>query len=133
MSAEPNRDRSDHLQILGIHHVQLTVPSELIDTARTFFCQILGLSEIEKPNPLKQRGGFWLRVGTQELHISPEDGINRSATKAHLAFEVTELETVRQVLEQAGCDVFDGTTIPNCRRLETRDPFGNRLEFLQKI
>jgi len=35
------------------------------------------------------------------------------------------------VLQQAGLETEDGVPIPGMRRFECRDPFGNRLEFLQ--
>lgn len=44
--------------IRGIHHVQITIPRGAEETARTFYCGVLTLSEIEKPESLKGRGGL---------------------------------------------------------------------------
>ena len=67
----------------------------------------------------------------QEIHVSLEDGVDRHKTKAHLAYEVTDLEFWRLKLSQAGFDVLEGVPIPGFVRFETRDPFGNRLELIQ--
>jgi hypothetical protein len=44
---------------------------------------------------------------------------------------VSELDAWREKLVATGCEVIDGIPIPNFRRLEFRDPFGNRVEFLE--
>ena len=49
--------------ILGLDHVQITVPTGQEAAAKEFYCRVLALSEIEKPEALKPRGGFWLSVG----------------------------------------------------------------------
>jgi catechol 2,3-dioxygenase-like lactoylglutathione lyase family enzyme len=118
--------------ILGIDHVQVTVPSGQEPAARRFYCDLLGLSEIEKPEALKRRGGFWLKVGDRELHIGTEEGVNRQATKAHVAFAVADLEMWRERLSHAGIAIEDGIPIPGCTRFEFRDPFANRIEFIER-
>lgn len=71
--------------IRGIHHAQITVPSQAEVEARAFYVGVLGLTEILKPEALQSRGGFWLQFANTELHVSLEDDVNRSQTKAHLA------------------------------------------------
>jgi catechol 2,3-dioxygenase-like lactoylglutathione lyase family enzyme len=122
--------------IRRLHHAQITVPSDGTDQARGFYCDLLGLREIPKPESLQSRGGFWLEIASQnlirqELHVSLEDGVNRNATKAHLAYQVDDLEFWRSRLSNAGCQILEGVPIPGFDRFETRDPFGNRLEFIQ--
>lgn len=53
--------------IAGVHHVQITIPPGSEDQARAFYCDLLGLVEIEKPDPLAGRGGLWLMVGDQRF------------------------------------------------------------------
>jgi catechol 2,3-dioxygenase-like lactoylglutathione lyase family enzyme len=113
-----------------LHHVQITVPSDLESEARAFYCGVLGLREIPKPDILKSRGGFWLELAGQEIHVSLEDDVERSRTKAHLAYQVADLEAWRSKLERAGCVVLDSVPIPGFERFETRDPFGHRLEMI---
>ncbi len=118
--------------ILGIDHVQITVPSGQEPAAREFYCRLLGLTEIEKPDVLKPRGGFWLAVGDRELHVGTEEGVNRRATKAHVALAVDDLAVWRSCLSQQGFVLEDGVPIPGCDRFEFRDPFGNRVELIQR-
>ena len=117
--------------ILGIHHAQITIPKGAEDKAREFYCRILGLKEIPKPAELAGRGGFWLEVGDRQLHIGTEDGVDPSNSKAHVAYRVDDLEQWRARLSDRKIEVSDGIQIPGSRRFEFRDPFGNRIEFLE--
>jgi catechol 2,3-dioxygenase-like lactoylglutathione lyase family enzyme len=117
---------------MNIDHVQITIPTGQEQIARAFYCGVLGLPEIEKPDSLKGRGGLWVDVGGQALHIGTEDGIDRSLTKAHVAYRVEEIATWRTKLESAGCVILESVPIPGYDRFETRDPFGNRIEFIAR-
>ena len=119
--------------ILAIHHAQITIPKGAEDQARAFYCGVLGLTELPKPDDLAGRGGFWLAVGDRQLHIGTEDGVERSTTKAHVAYEVEDLESWRRKLAENNIAAADGIQIPGLRRFEFRDPFGNRIEFLQRV
>jgi catechol 2,3-dioxygenase-like lactoylglutathione lyase family enzyme len=118
--------------IIGIDHVQITVPRGQEQAARDFYCNVLGLTEIEKPDALKPRGGFWLKVADRELHVGTEEGVNRQATKAHVAFAVDDLAFWRTRLTEADFALEDGVPIPGCERFEFRDPFGNRVELIRR-
>jgi catechol 2,3-dioxygenase-like lactoylglutathione lyase family enzyme len=118
--------------IRGIDHVQITVPREALGMARRFYCNVLGLPEIEKPTSLLDRGGLWLQVGDRQVHIGIEDNVDRLATKAHIAYEVVDLSGWKAKLTALGIDVVQGVPIPGCDRFEFRDPFGNRVEFLER-
>lgn len=111
----------------------VTVPKGAEDTARAFYCGVLGLSEVQKPDSLKGRGGFWLEIGTQQLHIGTEDGIDRMATKAHIAYEVDDLEAWQRRMEENKIEIGDSVPIPGYMRFEIRDPFGNRVELIQPV
>ncbi len=118
--------------ILSLHHVQITVPPGREDDARHFFCTELGLREIPKPDNLAVRGGFWLELGVAQIHVGVEDGVERRQSRAHLAFEVDDLAEMRTRLERLGLETVDGDSIPGLLRLECRDPFGNRMEFVAR-
>jgi catechol 2,3-dioxygenase-like lactoylglutathione lyase family enzyme len=118
--------------IQGIHHVQITIPKGAEDEARHFYCRTLGLPEIDKPASLAGRGGLWLQVGDRQAHIGVEDGVDRLATKAHVAYEVADLAAWRARFAALGIEILEGVPIPGCDRFEFRDPFGNRVEFLQR-
>lgn len=118
--------------ITGIHHVQITIPPGAEEEARAFYCGVLGLGEIEKPASLAGRGGFWLAVGERSVHVGVEEGIDRALSKAHVAYEVSDLGAFRRRLAAAGAKVIDGIPIPGHERIETRDPFGNRVELIMR-
>ncbi len=44
-------------QYLGLDHVQLTIPAGAESMARAFYCGVLGMPEVAKPEALKARGG----------------------------------------------------------------------------
>ena len=86
---------------LRIHHAQITIPRGAEEEARHFYCEVMGLTEIPKPDSLKGRA----RSGSGsdvEIHVGTEDGGGRNRTKAHLAYQVEDLESWRRHLtEQA--------------------------------
>ena len=118
--------------IQRVHHAQITVPKGEEKRAREFYCDILGLKEIEKPGALTGRGGFWLEVDGFQVHIGVEDLDDRKLSKAHIAYLVDDLENWRTKLAANNVEILEGIPIPNYMRFEFRDPFGNRVEFLQK-
>jgi predicted acetyltransferase len=119
--------------MLRLHHAQVTVSQQNVAAARDFYLGTLGLHEISKPASLRGRGGFWARIGEQELHVSIEEGVDRLATKAHLAYQVSDLTEWRLKLLKLGMPMPDNAPIPGYDRLEFRDPFGNRIELIQPL
>jgi catechol 2,3-dioxygenase-like lactoylglutathione lyase family enzyme len=117
--------------IVGIDHVQVAIPRGGEDTARLYFRDLLGMTEVPKPAALRGRGGCWFAAGTAVLHLGVEEPF-APARKAHPAFAVRDLAAVQQRLEAAGhtCVRSDGE-LPGVERFHTRDPFGNRIEFQQ--
>jgi catechol 2,3-dioxygenase-like lactoylglutathione lyase family enzyme len=121
------------MTIKRIHHVQITVAAQDVAAARKFYIEDLGLTETTKPQSLLARGGFWVEVADQQLHIGVEEGVDRAATKAHVAYEVDNLSVWRRKLSARGIEMLDGIPIPGYERFECRDPFGNRIEFIAKL
>lgn len=121
------------MSIIGLHHAQITIPKGTEEQARAFYCSLLGLREIEKPASLQGRGGFWLQVGDRQVHVGTEDGVERSHTKAHLAYQVTDVAATQKQLQEKGFVALDGAPISGFARFEIRDPFGNRVEFIQAL
>jgi catechol 2,3-dioxygenase-like lactoylglutathione lyase family enzyme len=116
--------------ILGIDHVQITVGPDAVERARTFYCGLLGLREVEKPNSLRAQGGFWLQVGDRQVHVGVEENVDRRATKVHVAYRVQDLDGWRSRLTAIGIEVLESIPIPGYDRFEFRDPFGNRVELI---
>jgi catechol 2,3-dioxygenase-like lactoylglutathione lyase family enzyme len=112
-------------------HVQIAAPEGCEAAARSWFGGLLGLAEIEKPEPLRARGGVWFALGERRLHI----GVEREfapARKAHVALRVSaaELDDLAEWLSAAGSPVLWDDTLPGERRFYSEDPWGNRIEFL---
>lgn len=118
------------MSIIRLHHVQITVGESQEAAARAFYCGVLGLTEIEKPDSLKTRGGFWVKLGDVEVHIGVEEGIERAKSKAHIAYQVDDLAYWQARLRQHGTALGDCVPIAGYARFEFRDPFGNRVEFI---
>ena len=117
------------VRLLAIDHVQLAAPPGCESTARAFFGELLGLDEVEKPEALRARGGAGFRGDGVEVHVGVEPEF-APARKAHPAFRVDDLGTLRERLTAAGLEPQDDTTIPGVRRFYVEDPWGNRLEFV---
>ena len=110
--------------------MQLAMPPGGEDAARDFFVGVLGMTEVPKPAAMAVRGGAWFRAGELELHLGAEADF-RPARKAHPGILVNDLDAVVGRLTGAGHEVTWDGDFPGYRRIYARDPFGNRLEFLQ--
>src|ERR1051325_5185741 len=83
-----NNSPKDPSMIIGLDHVQITIPKGAESAGRDFYVGVLGLHEIEKPVALRPRGGFWLAAGDRQVHVGVEDNVDRRATKGHVAYAV---------------------------------------------
>lgn len=117
------------MKIKRLDHIQICIPIGAEEQAKQFYVEVLGLEEIEKPDTLKPNGGLWFKVADIQLHIGVEAEQNKS--KRHPAFEVEDLEGVKQHLQSKGVKVKEETAIPGINRFSFLDPFGNRIEFLE--
>jgi len=115
---------------IGIDHVQIAAPAGSEPRARTFFADLLGMTEVLKPVSLRGRGGLWFQCGAQQLHVGIEANFS-PAKKAHPAIRVQNLSQLRLRLQQANIEVTEDDSLPGAERFYVNDPFGNRLEFLE--
>src|ERR1044072_5214408 len=112
-------------------HVQVCIPRGTEDRARDFYGRLPGLEEIEKPEVLKANGGLWYSVADVQLHVGVEETV--APSKRHPAFDVADAKGVRAYLEQHGVRTKDEPDIPGVvHRFSLFDPFGNRIEFLER-
>jgi catechol 2,3-dioxygenase-like lactoylglutathione lyase family enzyme len=119
---------------LTLDHVQLAAPPGCEAEARRFFGRLLRLREIEKPEPLRGRGGVWFALDDgQQLHVGVEAAF-QPARKAPPAFqiEIDEIDSLADALERAGAEVEWDDSLPGYRRFYTADPWGNRIELLAR-
>jgi catechol 2,3-dioxygenase-like lactoylglutathione lyase family enzyme len=108
--------------ITGIDHVQLAIPRGTEDEARSFYGDLLGMTELPKPAALVPRGCCWFTAGSAAVHLGIEEPFT-AARKAHPALLVTDLDALQTRLTAAGyeCVRTDGE-IPGVDRFHTRDP-----------
>lgn len=116
----------------AVDHVQLAAPKGSEEQARRFFGGLLGFEEIEKPAELKKRGGAWFKFGLCQIHVGIEEPFI-PARKAHPAFEIEDIEGLKQHLSSSGVDFTEDDNLPGANRIYVNDPFGNRIELLEWI
>jgi extradiol dioxygenase family protein len=98
--------------VVSLHHLQVAMPAGGEGTARLFYGELLGLDEVPKPERLAKRGGCWFRGPELELHLGVESDF-RPARNANV-------------------EIIDDTQLDGHERFYAFDPFGNRLEFVEK-
>lgn len=118
--------------IVGLDHVQLAMPAGGEEAARAFYVGVLGLTERPKPPHLAARGGCWFSGPGVELHLGVEEPF-RAATKAHPALLVTDLARMCARLAECGAGFAEGRPLEGYLRGDTNDPFGNRIELMQRV
>lgn len=116
--------------VVGLEHLNLSMPKGAEAAVRAFYGDLLGLAEIPKAAALEVHGGCWFSLGDVALHLGVAEPFV-PAKKAHPAFLVGDLEAARARFEAAGAEVRPDTRVPQVRRFYADDPFGNRLEFIQ--
>jgi catechol 2,3-dioxygenase-like lactoylglutathione lyase family enzyme len=126
------QDSSEPVRVVGLDHVQVAIPPGGEEEARAFYGAVLGMREVPKPAPLAARGGLWLDCPGAMLHLGVEAGF-RPARKAHPAFLVADLGACRAALEEVGSAIHPAEDLPGIVRLHTEDPFGNRIELMQRL
>jgi catechol 2,3-dioxygenase-like lactoylglutathione lyase family enzyme len=114
-----------------VHHVQLSIPAGGEEKARDFWGGLLGMGELEKPPVLAARGGCWFRGGGVEVHCGAEADFAAPDRKAHPGLLVTGLRDLAARMQEQGVEVIWDDDFPGHDRFYARDPFGNRLEFLE--
>ena len=121
------------MPVIGLDHVQVAAPRRegVEEEARAFYGKLLGLQEVEKPDALRPKGGVWFSLGAGELHVGLEDEFT-PARKAHPALLVSGLAELRARLESAGLPMYEAERIPGVERFYVFDPFGNRVELMER-
>ena len=119
------------MPILSLDHVQIAIPvgSEIL--AREFYSGILGLSEVEKPAAMAGRDSIWFAAGSVNLHLGIEPEFH-AAKRAHPALVVEGLDEILAACERAGLPTKPDTSVNGFRRVHVFDPFGNRLELMER-
>ena len=118
------------MRIRALDHVQLAMPAGREADARGFYAELLGIPEHPKPPHLAARGGCWFERGALKVHLGVEKDFH-PARKAHPAFLVEDLPTLKAKLAEAGCRLVDDEPLEGYDRIYVDDPFGNRIELME--
>ncbi|HWW17815.1 MAG TPA: VOC family protein [Candidatus Saccharimonadales bacterium] len=119
------------MPILSIDHVQIAIPAASEDRARAFYSGILGFAEVVKPPQMAERKSIWLVTGSVNLHLGIEPDFT-PAKRAHPAFVVEGLDKILAACDRAGISSKPDTSFNGFRRVHVFDPFGNRLELMER-
>ena len=121
------------MTILSINHIQLAMPAGEEEKAREFYINLLGFSELSTPPELAQRGGAWFQSEQVQLHLGVELHF-RPARKAHPAFLVNDLDSLITNVQAAGYETDTSQPpLEGYKRAHVFDPFGNRIELMEKL
>jgi len=113
---------------MRLSHVNVTMPKGSEEIARSFYAGLLGLREIPKPEPIRNRGGVWFEAEGLDIHVSVEEQRAGVDGYRHFGLECADVDGLRARLRAAGFETDDGRLAP-WRRFFVRDPFGNRIEI----
>jgi catechol 2,3-dioxygenase-like lactoylglutathione lyase family enzyme len=120
------------VQVLGLDHVNIAGPPDLIERCRTFYVDILGLTQGHRP-PFRSRG-FWLYAGGHPVvHLTERDakpaiaGTNRLD---HFALTCRGVAEAMERLSRNGIP-FTVDEVPQTRRVQLflQDPAGVSIEL----
>ena len=114
---------------ISFDHIQLAMPAGEEETARAFYRDLLGMTELPKPAELAKRGGCWFASGEVQIHLGVE-GDFRPAKKAHPALRCGGYDSLLGRLRAAGVEVIADDHNPGVTRCYIHDPFGNRIELI---
>jgi catechol 2,3-dioxygenase-like lactoylglutathione lyase family enzyme len=120
------------MRVVGIDHVQLAMPAGREAEAVAFYEGLLGIARVPKPPHLAARGGCWFEDGAVKVHLGVDPEF-RPATKAHPALLVDDVRALAAALSAAGCRVVDDEPLEGYDRVYVDDPFGNRIELLERL
>jgi catechol 2,3-dioxygenase-like lactoylglutathione lyase family enzyme len=119
------------MEIYFIDHVQLAMPPGEEAKAREFYRGLLGLTEVPKPPPLAKRGGCWFESGHVRIHLGIENDF-RPAKKAHPALLLRGLDELISKCRDLGYKVTPDHEVQGYDRAYIEDPFGNRIEVMER-
>ena len=119
------------MPVVGVDHVQLAMPAGGEERARGFYRDVLGLAERPKPPDLARRGGCWFAHGAVQLHLGVDPAF-RPAAKAHVGLLVDALAPLVDACRARGLEVTDGEPLDGYVRAYVHDPFGNRIELIER-
>jgi catechol 2,3-dioxygenase-like lactoylglutathione lyase family enzyme len=119
------------MTVTKLHHVNVTVRSELEAATKEFYGSVLGLEQVPKPAAARQQGA-WYQIGATQLHLSVDNEADDPRSSRHICFAVSDLNQAEKRFRAAGVEIIpDPRPVPGSPRFYVRDPGGNQLEIVQ--
>jgi catechol 2,3-dioxygenase-like lactoylglutathione lyase family enzyme len=120
--------------IIGVSHVNVTVPAALETSAKHFYEGVLGLARIPKPEGTRQSMGAWYQLGGMQLHLSVEDDVKNELSDRHVCYQVADIAAASLEFRKGGTAIIpDPRPVSGQSRFFVRDPGGNLLEITQRV
>lgn len=121
----------DSARVLGLDHVNVEGPMELLERCVAFYTTVLGMRV--GPRPPFRRRGFWLYAGDAPIvHLSERATAPAESAGAlhHVALRCGDIETTRRSLREHAIP-FETVHVPATGQVQLflQDPAGVRLEL----
>lgn len=124
------------METTGLHHYNITAPSELLEKVRNFYVEVLGLTIGKRPNFMRE--GFWLYSRNDPIvHLTACDELDARADGKtglsffdHIAFSCRGLIGLIQRLKELEIpyEVVEITSLGQIQ-IFVRDPAGVGVEL----
>jgi len=116
-----------------LNHASLIVSD--LDVSLTFYCDALGLQQVDRPD--LGFPGAWFQLGDQQIHLleleNPDPTTGRpvhGGRDRHVALNVEALAPVKDILDKKG--IVYTMSISGRKALFCRDPDGNAIEIIER-
>jgi catechol 2,3-dioxygenase-like lactoylglutathione lyase family enzyme len=121
------------MKLIAVDHIQLAMPTGQEQAARAFYNGVLGMQELPKPAALAARGGAWFQAGEVILHLGVEIDF-KPARKAHPGLLVDDLQAFLSACRAKNLETDTSQpALDGYQRAHVFDPFGNRIELLERL
>ena len=122
------------MPVTNLNHYNLRAPRELLDSLRTFYCDVVGLKQGARP-PF-QSFGYWLYAADNPiLHLSEAKAdemraVNAMNTFDHVAFTCIGRREMEAHLTRCGV-TYNSAEVPLTAQVQLflKDPAGNGIEL----
>ena len=118
---------------IKLHHVNVTVPAALEEAAKSFYGNLMGLKQIEKPDGPRKYIGAWYQIGESQLHLSIEKEPRNQDSNRHVCYSVPDVARALDTFRAGGIEVISEEQLVNGgSRFFVRDPAGNLIEITEE-
>jgi glyoxylase I family protein len=119
--------------IFSLNHASFIVAN--LDISLVFYCNILGLQQVDRPD--LGFPGAWFQLGSQQIHLleleNPDPVTGRpehGGRDRHVALNALSLTPIQDALKKAG--IVYTMSISGRRALFCRDSDGNTVEVIEQ-